>query len=128
MSNIAHFFTLRFFPFYVIRQAVFSHTCSIACLKTSIIHNEYLFSCTISFVDHLDKDECKIEKPCDVNAVYYNTDGLFACSCNVGYSVRELTCVAMQMFSHCHTIQPIALNPGEILHLRFHISLLSLFS
>ncbi|XP_028413932.1 fibrillin-1-like [Dendronephthya gigantea] len=39
-----------------------------------------------------DKDECKMEKPCDVNAVCNNTDGSFVCSCNSGYSGSGFTC------------------------------------
>ena len=56
--------------------------------KTYSIKHQIYFDCSInSFLCNiLDKDECAMENPCDVNAVCYNTDGSYVCRCNSGFS------------------------------------------
>ena len=39
----------------------------------------------------LDINEC-LSNPCDLNATCLNTDGIFKCTCNIGYSGNGFNC------------------------------------
>ena len=42
----------------------------------------------------LDTDECQAD-PCDVNANCTNSDGSYACTCNVGYEGNGTNCTGI---------------------------------